>query len=111
MNPHTQKCLKEFNNRFSKINHISRGECAITDVTGTRFEAHIEEGRVVEIGGLESVKDFLTSALAERDEIWSGKICEIVVQTDWANNSSEGVEKLSKLADLLAVEGDLLDKK
>lgn len=59
-----ENILKEFDEKFARINHLHRGECAITDITGTKFEAHTDEnGLVTQIGGLESVKDFLSTSI------------------------------------------------
>ena len=54
------KISKQFDEKFARINHIHRGECVITDITGSKFEAHTDDkGVVTQVGGLESVKDFL----------------------------------------------------
>lgn len=55
---------ERFDKKFANIYHIHRGECAITDITGTKFEAHTDEnGLVTQVGGLESIKDFIQSEI------------------------------------------------
>ena len=43
-------------------------------------------------------RGFLQGAKEMKHEM-AEAICEIIVQTDWANNSSVGVDRLSELAD------------
>lgn len=70
----------EFDKKFARINHIDRGQCAITDITGSKFEAHTENGLVTEVGGLESIKDFIKQTLAKREQEIVEKI------TKWKDN-------------------------
>ncbi len=58
-NDKIEEILNDFDQKFSKISHMHRGECVITDSTGTKFQAHEENGKVTEVGGLESIKDFI----------------------------------------------------
>ncbi len=59
--PNKEQWEIEFDEKFAKISHLNRGEFVITDSTGSSFQAHTENGKVTEIGGLESVKDFIRS--------------------------------------------------
>jgi len=63
MNNHLETTIKEFDGKFARINDINRGQILITDITGTKIEAHTNsEGVVTEIGGLSSIKDFLITS-------------------------------------------------
>jgi len=44
-------------------------------------------------------RGFLQGAKEMKHEM-SEAICEIIVQTDWANESAKGVDRLSKLAEV-----------
>lgn len=52
----------------------------------------------------DDIKAFIRSvedkAREEEAERFANAICEIIVKTDWQNNSLEGVDKLNELADL-----------
>ena len=75
--PFEKETIEMFDKKFSKINHIHHGECAITDITGTKFEAHTDEnGLVTEIGGLESIKDFLLYRLHALSALYRKEIVE-----------------------------------
>lgn len=64
-----KEIIQKFEEKFAQIIHLHRGECVITDVTGTKFEAHTDDyGKVTEIGGLKSIKDFLKQALKQARE-------------------------------------------
>lgn len=57
---------EEFDKKFAIINHIHRGECAITDITGTIFQAHTDDnGLITQIGGLESIKNFIRETMEQ----------------------------------------------
>jgi hypothetical protein len=98
---------KDFDEKFARINHFHRGECVITDVTGSKFEAHTENGVVTEVGGLKSIKDFirtlLTSAVAEREReiITWAKNNKRVLWHDDENRHLENVQNNNTLDELI----------
>ena len=55
----TQNWEERFDKKFAKISNLNRGEFVITDLSGSSFQAHTENGKVTQIGGLESIKDFI----------------------------------------------------
>lgn len=51
----------EFDKKFGRISEINRGEFVISDVSGSKFEAHTDDtGKVTSIGGFDSIKDFIS---------------------------------------------------
>jgi hypothetical protein len=59
---------EEFDQKFAKITHLGKEEFAITDVTGTKWQAHTENGLVTQVGGLESIKDFIRTEIQKAEE-------------------------------------------
>jgi YD repeat-containing protein len=79
-----EKYIKEFEYKFAKISHIHRGECVITDASGTVFQAHANDaGVVTEVGGLESIKDHYRATLtAVAEKAQKEIVCEIELYAD-----------------------------
>lgn len=112
-NTHTQKVLKEFDEKIDSSNfpvgkyHHLEGEHLLDPEWYPESQYEIDP---------EKVKDLITSALASRDEIWRKRI-EGKRGNLRAMNKTDplGFEQImaysQALDDLLAVEGDLLDKK
>jgi hypothetical protein len=95
----TEDWEKEFDEKFSKITHVHRGKCVITDATGIQFQLHRENGVVTEAGGLECIKDFIRTLLQEQ----SNKIISRG-QEDWVErfplNTMHG-ESLNQFVDFI----------
>lgn len=102
--PTTRDWKEKFDEKFAKMAHIHRGECVITDVSGKQFQAHVEEGKVTEIGGLESVKDFIDSLLASQLAEVREKVEGMMVLTaddvdpnGWSIGHDDALEKVVAL--------------
>jgi hypothetical protein len=75
---HVLNIGKEFDEKFGKISHIHRGECAITDITGHIWPAYTDEsGKVIEVGGLKSVKAFILDHQLKTIELLKEEIEEM----------------------------------
>ena len=75
---------EEFREKFARIGEINRGQFVITDITGSKIEAHTENGIVTEVGGLNSIKDFHSQTI-------KGLISKIIEEVERKIHSSRPI--------------------
>jgi hypothetical protein len=60
---HIQKIIKEFDEKFARINEMNRGVFVISDISGSKFEVITDkDGKVTDVGNLNVIKSFLLSS-------------------------------------------------
>lgn len=66
-----------FDEKFAKITESGRGYFVISDITGKKFEAHIDDnGKVISFGQLDSIKDFIKSEIRLAEQSLVGRVRE-----------------------------------
>ena len=60
---HISSIGKRFHEKFAKISEISRGEYVISDITGSKFQAVVDDtGKVIDAGSLSAIKSHILAS-------------------------------------------------